>query len=202
MFLFYFELQIVVVDYSSEMHFEETLILCADRMFSFSVTLNWFSFSFNDRISSSFTLSFSSISLNLAFAMIFSCSIFYDFYSILRMFFYLWKLIKCVLFLDLYYFVYVLFVLLEKGFHNIQCILCTIAFDLIDNLLKVIVTSSWGFQDRMSCTFTGNLFWCTSFYTTELLGYTVIKIFIIAEAFYGRGSIFRQVQPSRKIETL
>lgn len=145
MFLFYFELQIVVVDYSSEMHFEETLIFCADRIFSFSVTLNWFNFSFNARISSSFTLSFYSISLNLALAMIFSCSIFYDFYSILRMFFYLWKLLKCVLFLDLYDFVHVLFVFFEKRFNNIQCMFCTIAFDLIDNLLKVIVTSSWGF---------------------------------------------------------
>lgn len=142
LFLFYFELQIVVVDYSYEMHFEETPILCADLMFSFSVTLNWFSFSFNARISSSFILSFSSISLILALAMIFSCSIFYDFYSILRMFFYLRKLIKCVLFLDLYDFVHVLFVLLEKRFNNIQCMLCTIEFDLIDNLLKVIVTSS------------------------------------------------------------
>ena len=145
LFLFDCELQIVVAYYSSEMHFEETLIFCADRMFSFSVTLNWFSFSFNVRISSSFTLSFYSISLNLALAMIFSCSIFYDFYSIRRIFFYLWKLDKYVLFLDFYDFVHVLFMLFEKRFYNIQCMFCTIALNLIDNLLKFIVTSSWGF---------------------------------------------------------
>ena len=118
------------------------------------------------------------------------------------MFFYLSRLIKILLLLDFDDFVNVLFVFFKKGFYNSQCMFCTVALNFIKNLLKLIIISSWGFKNWMSCTFACDLFWCTSLYATELLWNAVIKIFFIAETFHGRRYIFRKIQSARKIKTL